>query len=227
MYYFRITFLLLFIIIANTGLAQSSYSFDNFITYKFKSYTGSLDNKTLYYMTNSRDNSYYVKIEHIDSLNLELEFVVQDKLWTKQQLKKEDFSKAENINLICDGSLIFENDFKYKTKDYAYKNLNDTLLDSIKLISYKLEYTGKRQRKKSFPVGSNHYIIKDSTQFHLPLLTHATEFEEWKKERNIPNGIFKEKIFYDYKDRLKYKYILQNIHQINKSLIVPDNCLNP
>lgn len=218
-------FLILIFIISGSSFAQKKYPFDYLIEYQFTSYTDSTTNKIIYYITNSKDNSYFAKIKNFDSANFELELIDQDQLWAKTKVRKQDFIKADFINLECNRNFIFKNHFKFRTKEYEYTMLSDTLIDNKYLKNYKLQYIGKRKRKKSFPVGTNHYIIEDSTEFHLPILTHSTAFEEWKEERNIPIGIFKEKILYDFKNEIKYKYILKAYYPINKSIIVPDKCL--
>ncbi|WP_141878098.1 hypothetical protein [Gramella sp. Hel_I_59] len=161
----------------------------------------------------------------MDTLYFDLEFVDQDKVWAETKVSKEDFFMAEGINLTCDYNLSYRNDFKFRTKEYEFELLPDTILNNKSLRQYKLKYIGKRKRKKSFPVGSNTYIIKDSTAFHLPILTHSTAFEEWEINKKIPNGIFSEKIFYDYQNNIEYKFILKNCYKIKKSIIVPEDCL--
>lgn len=211
--------------ITNECFSQKSYSFDYLIKYNFRSNTDSTSNKEIYYLTNSNDNSYYAKIENLDTVHFELEFVSQDKIWSKTKVSKTDFFKAEFINLACNSNLTYKNHFKFRTKEYEFETLTDTILHSLPLKRYKLKYVGKRNRKKSFPVGTNLYIIASSTEFHLPILIHSTAFEEWKEEGTIPNGIFKEKIFYDFNNNVDHKYLLENYSEINKTIVIPDNCL--
>lgn len=218
-------FLFLFFLITTKCFSQKSYSFDYLIEYNFKSYTDSTSNKKIYYLTNSKDNSYFVKIESLDPLHFDLEFVAQDKIWAKTKLTQTDFFNADYINLICNSNLTYNNHFKFRTKEYAFETLTDTILYSLPLKRYKFKYVGKKKRKKSFPVGTNLYIITNSTEFHLPILTHSTAFEEWQEEGNIPNGIFIEKIFYDFNNNIDYKYFLENYYEINKSIVIQDKCL--
>ena len=223
--FFMWYFLFLAFTMSSTCFGQKKYHFDYLLEYEFKSSVDSSFNKTLYYITNSRDNSYFAKIRSIDTLSFGLVFHVQDLLLADVKLKKYDFFNLETLTINCESNYLMENIFKFRVKEYEFNILTDTLIDNKYLSQYKLEYTGKRKRKKSRPIGTNHYIIKDSTQFHLPILTHSTAFEEWKKERNIPNGIFQEKIFYDYKSEISYKYILKEYQRINKTIIIPEECL--
>lgn len=204
---------------------QKRYSFDYLVEYEFTSYKDSTSNEPVYYMTNSEDNSYFVKLKNVDSLSFELEFVDQDQIWSTTELKKENFFRAESIILDCSYDIGYKNNFKFRVKEYKFDRLTDTLMNDLKLKKYKLTYTGKRKKKKSFPIGTNLYIVEDSTNFHLPILTHSTAFEEWKQERNIPNGIFKEKIFYDFENEMEYKFILKGYYPIDKKIIIPENCL--
>ena len=217
--------LFLLFLMSTECFSQESYSFDYLIEYNFKSSTDSTSNKKVYYLTNSEDNSYFAKIESSDTLYFDLEFIAQDRIWGKTKVKQTDFINAEFISLACTRSLTYRNHFKYRTKEYEFEILPDTILRSLPLKRYKLKYVGKRKRKKSFPVGTNVFIIGNSTEFHKPILIHSTAFEEWKGEGNIPNGIFKEKIFYDYNNNIDYKYLLKNFYEINKTIVIPDECL--
>lgn len=205
--------------------SQKTYHFNYLLQYEFISNVDSTNNKTIYYITNSNDNGYLAKIESIDSLNYKLEFKVYDQLWTKLNLNKQDFSDLGSLSLTCDKDVGYKNFYKHLIEDYEFSMLSDTLMNNKYLKNYKLHYVGKRKRKKSFPIGENNYIIKDSTEFHLPILVHWTALAEWRQEKNIPNGIFQEKIFYDYKNEISYKYILKEYHQIDKTIVIPYNCL--
>ena len=218
-------FLISFFLFSINCLSQKSYSFDYLIEYDFKSYSDSLSDKKTYYLTNSKENSYYVKLESLDTLNFNFEFIAQDRIWSKTTIPKSDFFQAQYINLDCNENLTYRNHFKFRTKKYRFEILPDTALKNSLLKNYRLQYIGKKKRNKSFPVGTNLYIIENSTNFHLPILTHSTAFEEWKEEMNIPNGIFKEKIFYDFNNEIKYKYILKKYYKIDKVILIQDDCL--
>ncbi len=215
----------LFFLITINCFSQKSYSFDYLIEYSFVSYKYSTSNKKIYYLTNSKDNSYFAKIESLDTLSFSLEFIAQDKIWTKTKIEKKYFFEAEFIKGTCDSILTHRNYFKEKTKHYKFEVLSDTIINNLSLERYKLMFIGKRKGKRSNPIGSNLYIIEDSTKFHLPTLTHPTAFGEWKEEGQIPNGIFKEKIFLDFEDNVAEKHILKDYYMTNKTLIIPEDCL--
>lgn len=215
----------LFLIITSLSYSQSTYRFNYLIEYDFESIKDSTKNKTVIYLTNSLDNSYYLKITPADSSNFKLEFIKQDYIWTTFNLDKQEFYRSEFITINCDYNLVYRNNFKFRVKEYNFITLKDTLINEAHLKRYKLEYSGRRKRKKSFPIGTNIYIIKDSTEFHLPILTHSTAYEEWKKDGDIPKGIFQEKIFYDFENKLESTYKLKKVFLIKKRLIIPEDCL--
>ena len=155
-----------------------------------------------------------------------MEFIAHDEIWTKTKILKSAFFEAEYINGSCNVDITYKNHFKHITEEYEFVKLPDTVINDLPLKKYMLKYVGKIKRKKSFPIGTNHYIIEDSTNFHLPILIHSTAFEEWKIERNIPNGIFKEKIFYDFNNTVKYKFLLVGFSKIKKTMIIPEDCLD-
>ena len=216
--------LILFLFISSTCIAQRSYFFDHMLEYQYEFYTDSSKNKNVYYFTNSKDNSYFARLEEKDSLNFNVLLVEHDRLRMEVLLKKQDIFQAENLVIQCTYNWNGENHFKFRTREYAFISAADTLIDNTSLQHYSLQYIAPRKRRTRH-VGSNHYIIQDSTDFHLPLLTHPTAFEEWKEEKNIPNGIFREKIFYDHKNLINYRYILKGYHRMEKSISVGEDCM--
>lgn len=216
-------FLLSFFLLSTTCFAQIEFQFDHFIKYSFESHTDSTRNKPVYYFTNSKDNSYYAELEELDSLHFKVLLIGQDRLRMDVTLKKSDVYNASNLSIKCVSTWDERNPYKFRTQEYAFSKTKDTLYNGVFLKQYRLSRTAPTTRTKS--IGSNHYIIKDSTDFHLPLLTHPTAFEEWKEERNIPNGIFQEKIFYNSKKEIQYKYILKAYYPLEKSMSLNKNCM--
>lgn len=217
-------FLPFFFLLSSTCFAQTEYPFDHFLVYQFESHSDSTIYKRVYYFTNSKDNSYYAELEELDSLHFKVLLVEQDRLRMDVSLKKSDVYNASNLVISCKSNWGGKNHFKFRTREYAYSKTTDTLYDGSHLKQYKLTHTAPRKRKTRH-IGSNLYIIKDSTDFHLPLLIHPTAFEEWKEEKNIPNGIFKEKIFYNYKNEIQYKYILEAYYPLEKIISVNKECI--
>lgn len=219
----RLSFLVFFLI-SCTCFAQRQYNFDHLLEYRFISLDPA-KNKMVYYLTNSKDNSYYAQLEVADSLHYKVNLVEQDQLNMQVEVKKEDLNKAENLVIQCRDRWNTRNHFKFRIREYEFTTTLDTLIRNKSLKHYKLLYTASRKRKKTNHIGTNHYIIRDSTEFHLPLLTHPTAYEEWKEERNIPNGIFMEKIFYNFMNEIQYKYILKAYHPLWKSISIKKKCL--
>ena len=179
----------------------------------------------MYYYTNSRDNSYYAILEVKGRRHFFVYLIEQDQLNMKVRVKQKDVFKAENLVIQCISSHVNKNDFKFRTREYEFTNTLDTIIGNTSLQHYKLLYTAGHEEKVTNRIGTNHYIIEDSTEFHLPILTHPTAYEEWKEERNIPNGIYREKIFYNYKNEVQYKYILNGYYPIDKSSSLTKQCL--
>lgn len=212
--------------ISTSCYTQEKYHFDYLIKYKTKTYENDSvsKKKILYYLTNSKDNSYIATLKKFDSTYFELELSDQNGLYSNVKVLIDSFFKAEFINIDCENVIPYENHFKFRTKTYNFLNLSDTILLNRKLKKYKLYYTGRKRKKKSFPVGTNYYLIEDSTSFHLPILTHPTAYEEWKTNKFIPKGIFAEKIFYNYKNKIENIMILQDYYQIDKKIVIPAQC---
>ena len=82
----------------------------------------------------------------------------------------------------------------------------------------------KPKRTKKGKLGTEVYIVDKETQFHLPILNFSTAYEEWKTERDLPNGIFYEKYFIDYYGLLDSKETLINIWKIDKKIVINKDC---
>lgn len=216
-------FFLFFFLISSTCFAQRQYHFDHLLEYRFISLDPA-KNKMVYYLTNSKDNSFYAQLEVADSLHYKVNLVEQDQLNMQVEVKRQDLNKAEDLIIHCTSRWNTRNDFKFRIREYEFTPTLDIMMGNRSLKHYKLFYTASRKRKKTNHIGTNHYIIRDSTEYHLPLLTHPTAYEEWKEERNIPNGIFMEKIFYNFRNEIQYKYILKDYHQLWKSIIITKKC---
>ncbi len=215
---------ILFYLIFFCSYAQENYSFDYLLEYQLIYHKDSTKNRIIRYLTNSKDNSYFMKIVDKNSLSYGLEFVAHDKLYSSSNCTKIAFLNANVINLTCEGLYYLENSYKFRTKDYKFENIKDKREGDLSRQRYRFTYIGKRKKKKSFPIGTNEYIIENSTEFHLPILTHPTEFEEWKKEGGIPNGIFKSKSFFDYQNNLEATYTLLKYQKVEKTVIISEDC---
>lgn len=90
-------------------------------------------------------------------------------------------------------------------------------------MGYTLAANNLRRAKKK-KTGTLLYIIAPETSFHLPLLTYATAFEEWKTNQNLPNGIFFRKYFIDYYDRKDTQWKLLSNQKIDLKLHIDAAC---
>ncbi|PWA05090.1 hypothetical protein DB895_08670 [Flavobacterium psychrotolerans] len=191
--------------------------------YDFK-YTDTSKVSKAYILTNSKDNSYTLTMHEKDSLNFKLYFSDLNGILSRTTLDKGSFFKAESITLNCGIVSGYYNPFKGQTKKYNFINKPDTLIDGEYYPHYILKWNNpKRERRKKF--GTAHFIIEKNTSFHLPLLDYPTAYEEWKLERNIPNGIPKEMFMEEYlKKKYSRSYKLKQFAKINKYVIIPAEC---
>ncbi|WP_299386229.1 hypothetical protein [uncultured Lacinutrix sp.] len=206
--------------------AQKSYVFDTLLEYDCKSITPIKDSTfTKYLYTNSKNNSYYITIKNLDSLNYSLEFVDTDKHYSKVKVLKNKLFKSAEIDILdCKDVANVYNQYKNRIKDYKFINLQDTLINNILLKNYKLTYVKSKKKKTRKKIGAIQYIIKEDTEFHSPILLHPTAYNEWKKEKNIPNGIYEEFLFYDFNNNLTSHYKLKKIKRVKLKLNTAKPC---
>ena len=215
--------LFLLFTISQFSFGQKKYSFDYAIQYNFQtSDTPKVQNR--FYLTNSKDNSYVLWVTEEDSLNYKLFFIDQNGIASTTYLNRKDFFRAETIYLKCDFVTRYSNPFKNQTNNYDFINQKDTLINNISYPLYIIK-SNKPKREKRKKLATIHFIVEKNTAFHLPILLDATPYEEWKKEKNIPNGIAKQIYSIDYSEKkMFYTFNLVGYTKIEKFLIVPDEC---
>ena len=223
-----------FLLISTICFSQKQYEFDYLIEYELTIYKDSIKiknrpfrekDKTLkkYYLTNSKSNNYSAVITESDSLNYKMIFKDEDGIYSNIIILKSDLNNAEFINIDCEFVVSYQNAFKHKTKYYDFFKLNDTVVNGKTYSKFKLESI-KPKRTKREQLGTEFYIIDKETSFHLPVLDFSIAYEEWKKEKNLPNGIYTEKYFIDYYGSLDSKEKLIHHWKIDKKIVINNDC---
>ena len=215
-------FTFLIFLISTNCFSQKQYKFDYLIDYDQIINKDTVKIGFIYYLTNSKDNSYTASVTELDSLHFNLKLRDYTKeLYSIVKILKRDFFMAEFINFDCK---LF---FKYKsiihTNSYDFFILKDTIINKKTYKYYKLNNIKPKivKRKKT---GTNYYIINQSTNFHLPILTYPTAYQEWKLNKNIPNGIFLEKYFVNYWGEIGYHLKLKGIHNVDMKIVISKGC---
>lgn len=220
----KIFFLFLTVAMFSSGYSQKNYSFDCMLVYSFKFNDASKVEEVVFY-TNSKDNGYFLRAFRKDSLQYSVRFVVHDKISSKVVFSKNELNSAK---IILDCKFITRQSyaFKYQTDNYEFINKKYALMEGEYHPFYILKSNNpKREKKKK--LATFYYYLENNTEFHLPLLEHETAYEEWKLERNIPNGIPKEMYYLDFgKEEIFMLYKLKHIIKIEKMLTITENCNN-
>ncbi len=213
--------LYLILLITNFAFCQTNFQFDYMLHYSHYNYTDSTKCEKVYYLTNSKDNSYLAKITIKDSLNLRLVFLKQDQLYSDVLLSKNNYLNGKTINIDCKNIRPLSNPFKYKERDYDYlKVKNSDSLESYEIISLKSE---KYKKKKK--IGK--YLLKfnPALPYHLPNLFYSTLYEEWNKEKDLPNNFLSEYSFYNFENKLIFTEELLEYIKIDKEInIITTEC---
>ena len=187
---------LLFFLCSVSVLAQKKYAFDYKITYDYKLKDTS-ELKEIVYYTNSKDNSYVLKIADKDSVYCEFTFLDNNGIYFKTLFDKKQLETTEDFLVDCEIVKSYSNPYKYQTDNYDYEK--GQYLSEGKTLTYYFLKSNRPSREKRKKLSTFYYYVENDTDFHLPILTCATPYEEWKLERNIPNGIAKEMFYLDYK----------------------------
>jgi len=210
--------LLMFLFCFFLGYCQKQYFFDYKIVYNLQVKDSSQSTEVFYY-TNSKDNSYRLRVAEKDSLHFHVRFLDQNGTVSEIIFTKEEFLNAKQIVLDCEIVHSYNNPYKYQTKNYDFSFKKE------KEESFYILKSNKPKREKKKKLGTFYYYVKSNTEFHLPLLEHATAYEEWKLEKNIPNGIPEKMYYLEYgKSQASDFHKLKDIIKIDKMLEVPKDC---
>lgn len=205
------------------SFGQKKYSFDYAIQYTYQKNDTAKVEKEIF-LTNSKDNSYVLYVREKDSLNFKLLFIDQNGLLSTTYLSKKDFFRAETFDLKCEFASRYRNPYKYQTDNYDFIVQKDTLIDNSKYQTFIIK-SNKPKREKRKKLGTSHFIIENNTDFHLPIFEDPTSYEEWKEEKNIPNGIPKQFYLTNYlNNNRSCIHNLVDYIKINKFFVVPKEC---
>ena len=218
---YKITFLFLFC--ASFAFAQNRFHFDHVLEYDYQETIDSPIEK-YYILSNAADNSYVLNVKSEDEKMLALDFIQQDKLVAKIKVKEVDFLRAETLLVDCEDVWPLTNKYKLRTEEYEYVQNPDTVLYNQKYPYYILKHVDPEYEEEDNRIVRGHYIIQPGTSYHLPVLRHCTAYEEWKKEKSIPNGIFAYKYFISREADTTGIYKLRKIHKVDKYLKYPADC---
>ena len=213
---------LFFLFLSQIIFAQKTYNFDYVLEYKTtKNDSIKVD---LSYLINSKNNDFLLEIKSLDSTNYKINFTDRTSLFTYATLNKNAFDTAEKINVSCDVIFKFLNPFKYQTKNYDYFNLKDTLINDTLFFHCELKSNRSLKYQKRKNIHSLHLIIDKKSADFLPFLYQITSYEEWKKEKNIPNGKLQMLYYVNWENKITDKWILNKIIPIEKKLIIEKGC---
>ena len=214
-------FLIILFIVTGISYGQTEYSFDYMLHYKHTNHIDSTKSKTIYFLTNSKDNSYSARITNKDSLNFNIHFFKYDLFISNVVISKKNFKIAEFIGIECKNVFHSSNPYKYKVKDYDYVKLESQ--DSLEIYEIKNIKPKKERKIKNTAT----YVLKFNTShpYHLPNLYEATPYEEWNVERDLPNNFISELLIYNSKNELESSEILVEYIKIDKKIkIITDEC---
>ncbi len=219
---------LIFLFVTTLCFSQKEYSFDHLVHYKYNRFVDSATTKTsdIYYLTNSNQNEYFAVMSEADSLNFHVYLKDETGIESRVRLPKTDFytSENKNIEIACASVFKYElSDWKYLTNVYAYSAKKDTIIQGKTYQTYTLACKNTL-RNKNRNIGSFQYIMDESSEFHLPILTSSVALEEWKLDKKLPNTIYKEKIYTNNLGQTEFKEDLVDFRKVSIKIRIPEEC---
>jgi hypothetical protein len=218
-------FLWSFVLVIQTSFSQMKFPLDYALEFEIMNFTDK--NRKIpnhYYFYNSSNNSYLMNLKEKDSLNFEIYFSDREKLYLISKMNKADFFIAETIENPCGSVRKYHNPFKYQVDNYEFVNLNDTLINAKSYYHYCIRSNRSLKYQKRKKIAAIHYIVDKNSPEFQPFLIEQTCYEEWKKERNIPNGSPFIIYHVNVKGAITFKMQLKSLVKINKYLAVSEEC---
>lgn len=201
--------------------SQTEFSFDYLLHYNYVNHIDSTKNETVYYLTNSKDNSYLARITNKDSLNFNIHFYKYDLFISNVVISKKNFQMTEFIGIECKNLRPSSNPYKYKVQDYDYVKLQSQ--DSLEI--YEIKNIKPKKERKIKNTATCVLKFNTSNPYHLPNLFEAILYEEWNVERDLPNNFISELLVYNSKNELESSKILIEYIKIDKKIkIITDEC---
>jgi hypothetical protein len=213
--------LLCLLVISYSSFSQTKYSFDYLLHYEHTNHIDATKSKNIYFLTNSKDNSYSARIINKDSLNFSICFFKHDLIISYVVISKKNFQIAEFINIDCKNVSLYSNPYKQKVQFHDYIKINK--IDSLEIYEFKNIQPEKERKIKNTAT----YVFKFNTShpFHLPNLIEDTPYEEWKFEKDLPNNFISELLIYNSKNELVSSEILVEYIKIDKKInILTEEC---
>ena len=216
-------FLLLFCFVGSLGLSQNSYHFDYVLVYNV-SFQDKNFERICY--INSNDNDFFTELTNYkDSTHVDFRMIDRDKeISVRSKANKELFFKSEVVNIDCNDVIKSGNPNKHKIKEYDFVNYNDTLINDTLYYHYAIKSNKSLSYIKRKKIVEYHYIVSKESPNFLPFLTDSTPYEEWKSEKNIPNGLLKMMYHLNSDRKVAFKFELKALTKIDKKLIIPKDC---
>lgn len=201
------------------GIAQATYHFDQMLTYQRTDHLNPEKNNEIIYLTNSADNSYFIRLDQRKDGSYKLHFRHQDYSSTRMHITKMALTNGD-LRANCDSVYTYQNPYKYQTKNYDFTSVKDTTINNTAYKYYAISHKNPKKAKRK-KIGRLMYVV-DTTYTNPPLFIMDTPYEEWKLERNVPNGILQEYHFFNYKNELAITETLISHETVEKTLFVPD-----
>lgn len=218
--------LLSFTLLVQLCYSQKNYDFDYILNFdksiSIKKNKEKDSAKT--FLVNSSKNGYMMVVNNRDSSKYGILFIDNDGILINSTINKNSLNTAEKITTDCKNVKPFSNPFKFQVNNYEFVNLTDTIINNTSYYHYYIKSNRSLKYQKRKKIVAIHYIVDKKSPEFLPFLIHYTCYEEWKKERNIPNGspyiIYHKNI----KGEITYKIQLKSLVKVTKYLAVPDEC---
>lgn len=216
---------LILLLLASVLNAQKVYQFDYALEFEAISYKEQTNKvRKFYHFINSKNNKIYLSYHRSFVGSFHAQFHDFDGYVMHEKVDSVTFMMSNELFFNCNHFEKMKSNKRYFKKLYKFENLNDTLINGKEYHHYVYKAAKKssfyyRNKRKEF-----HFVVHKNQPNFLPYLYFSNAYLTWNHHKCIPNGSLYLLYIKDEKGEIEYKARVRQIIEIDKKLILPDDC---
>lgn len=221
----RVLLQILILVFTTSLVAQKKYHFD--YVYEFESVfylTKEQNVKKQLVFINSSKNNYVLHYHELDTNKLELHFLDYEGVVSESKINKENFFMADTISSSCISVVRYNKKYYGYWKNYYFKNEKDTLINNKTYHHYIIKSSKKEKYIRKKKIATYHFIVNKNEKNFVPYLPTNICYNNWVKNKNIPNGSLYLMFAKDIDGKVLFKTRVRQKVKIEKYFSIPKEC---
>ncbi len=211
-------------ILSLCSFAQTTYKFDQLLEYSLDS-QGDGNWKKQLYLVNSKDNSYFARIQRSDSSKFHIQLIDYKRAFEGYTyLSKEEFDLSTYHQETCTKVASFTQFAPRIKKNYYYVSITDTIEEGKTYQRFVLKSRDPKREKRKKLVRA-HYKMSQGNSINLPLLHYYPHYYSWTSSSEKPLGTVQEVFYKSVETGVERSILrLQSVTEVQKTIMVSQEC---